>query len=448
MEHVDNDMDDLFRKAGDLYPLKTSESDWDGVLGKLRIETLGDQASIPVIAAKGKNKKRRWGFLLLLIPIGLGSVIYFSSGKKNQITIPPAANTVSQGPQPDKTNKKAEGIGQGQTDRKLTTGNKLSDETSVENASLPFDKWHPKNNVQAKSSLPTSGNAHSFTHSHTGNVNGVSENAATENSTTTEMELNSVPAVPLLYDPSAKAVASPISSQKETAGVTAVLKKTDSVSKDTLSNISLGKIIDQSVKPVNGFYLGLLAGPDWSAVKFQDVKQTGFSFGVLVGYRFSKRIAIESGFMMDKKYYYSSGEYFNQAKTDLPDTEHVIDLNGNCFMFEIPLNFRYDFAIGKNHSYFANAGLSSYLMKSENYNLNAVQNTGGNPWIYSPKTYKNSTNNLFSILQLSAGYERDIGSKNKIRVEPYIKIPLQGVGISSMPISSAGIYFGIIHSFK
>ena len=31
-------MDDLFRKAGDLYPLKTTESDWDGVLGKLMEE--------------------------------------------------------------------------------------------------------------------------------------------------------------------------------------------------------------------------------------------------------------------------------------------------------------------------------------------------------------------------------------------------------------------------
>jgi hypothetical protein len=38
MESLSNDMDDLFRKAGDLYPLKTTGSDWDGVLGKLREE--------------------------------------------------------------------------------------------------------------------------------------------------------------------------------------------------------------------------------------------------------------------------------------------------------------------------------------------------------------------------------------------------------------------------
>ena len=35
MERLESDMDDLFLKAGELYPLKVSESDWDGVLGKI-----------------------------------------------------------------------------------------------------------------------------------------------------------------------------------------------------------------------------------------------------------------------------------------------------------------------------------------------------------------------------------------------------------------------------
>ena len=38
MEHLENDMDDLFQKAGELYPLKTTGSDWDAVVGKLQKE--------------------------------------------------------------------------------------------------------------------------------------------------------------------------------------------------------------------------------------------------------------------------------------------------------------------------------------------------------------------------------------------------------------------------
>ncbi|MEJ0080513.1 MAG: hypothetical protein WDM78_06050 [Puia sp.] len=91
-------------------------------------------------------------------------------------------------------------------------------------------------------------------------------------------------------------------------------------------------------------------------------------------------------------------------------------------------------------------------MKKENYNYEAVKNTWANG---SPvdsayaayKTYKNTTNNIFAIIQVSGGYEYSIGKNTTIRIEPYVKIPLQGVGIGSMPISSMGLYFGISHLF-
>ncbi len=84
MEHVNNDMDDLFRKAGDLYPLKTSESDWDQVLGKLRGEIPGEQQAVPAMQDRGARNKSRWFLLLLLIPLGLFSLVYFSGYKKEQ----------------------------------------------------------------------------------------------------------------------------------------------------------------------------------------------------------------------------------------------------------------------------------------------------------------------------------------------------------------------------
>jgi hypothetical protein len=84
MEHVNNDMDDLFRKAGELYPLKTSGSDWDGVLGKLREDISGVTGSQPGLHAQENRNKRRWLLLLLLIPIGISSLVYFSgSGVKS-----------------------------------------------------------------------------------------------------------------------------------------------------------------------------------------------------------------------------------------------------------------------------------------------------------------------------------------------------------------------------
>ena len=81
MEHLNNDMDDLFSKAGELYPLRTTESDWEGVLGKLREEISRDQQVETGLNARLNRNKRRWLFLLLLLPIGLFSLVYFSKSK-------------------------------------------------------------------------------------------------------------------------------------------------------------------------------------------------------------------------------------------------------------------------------------------------------------------------------------------------------------------------------
>ena len=81
-------------------------------------------------------------------------------------------------------------------------------------------------------------------------------------------------------------------------------------------------------------------------------------------------MALESGLIWDKKNYYSNGEYFDKSKTTIPNNVNI-NLDGYCNMFEIPLNFRYDFAARNNHNFFATAGLSSYIMKKEYYNYKA-----------------------------------------------------------------------------
>jgi hypothetical protein len=189
-----------------------------------------------------------------------------------------------------------------------------------------------------------------------------------------------------------------------------------------------------------------LAGPDLSTVKFQSVKQPGFSVGVLAGYHINKRFSLETGILWDKKYYYSSGEYVNKAKIVTMPNEEILNVTGNCNMFEIPIALRYDFASAKDHGFYAKAGLSSYFMKKENYNYTA-QEVPGNPWAGNA-SYKNSGNTILSIVDLSAGYEHQLGTKTNIWFEPYLKIPLNGVGIGSLPISSTGFYLGISYSFR
>ena len=52
MRYFDNDMDDLFNKAGKDYPLNTGKKDWNAVQQKLA----GEEETPP--AANSKNYKR------------------------------------------------------------------------------------------------------------------------------------------------------------------------------------------------------------------------------------------------------------------------------------------------------------------------------------------------------------------------------------------------------
>jgi hypothetical protein len=165
----------------------------------------------------------------------------------------------------------------------------------------------------------------------------------------------------------------------------------------------------------------------------------------LAGYRFNKHFAVEMGLLWDKKFYYTEGKYFSKDQLYVPPSASILNVNGNCSMFEIPISLRYDFAHSARNGFFITGGMSSYLMKQQNYT--ALVSNSSMQW---PASFSsdNSSNYFFSIVQLSGGYEFAINGNNKIRIEPYVKIPLQGIGIGSLPISSTGIYLGITHSFR
>src|SRR5215217_6482334 len=64
MQHINDDMDELFRRAADDYPLKTDNANWDVVAKKLLVEQ-------PVSNKSSKNNYKYLLLLLLLIPLGL-----------------------------------------------------------------------------------------------------------------------------------------------------------------------------------------------------------------------------------------------------------------------------------------------------------------------------------------------------------------------------------------
>ena len=62
MRDINDDMDDLFRRAANNYPLNTNSSDWNKVQSAMQFS---EKEMAPV---KSKKKYRRFFWLLLLLP--------------------------------------------------------------------------------------------------------------------------------------------------------------------------------------------------------------------------------------------------------------------------------------------------------------------------------------------------------------------------------------------
>ena len=221
----------------------------------------------------------------------------------------------------------------------------------------------------------------------------------------------------------------------------------DNKEKDSLSQQPepvINKAKNNRNNKASGFYTGIIAAVDLSSVHLQTAK-TGGSMGLIVGYAFNKKWSIESGLLWDTKRMYDNGDYFNPPGYTPTSGIKIIAVNGKSSLYEWPVNVKYTIISGK-HSLFTTAGLSSYFMKTENYDYEYVQNNqpGGHNYL----SYKNETKNWFSVANFSVGYTHKIGDAGRIRIEPYLKLPLKDLGTANMPVMSTGLNIGFTKTLR
>jgi len=57
--------------------------------------------------------------------------------------------------------------------------------------------------------------------------------------------------------------------------------------------------------------------------------------------------------------------------------------------------------------------------------------------------YKHKMSYFPGAVNLSIGHEFKTGKQTKFRIEPYLQIPLKGIGVGSMPVTTTGLHIGI-----
>jgi hypothetical protein len=191
-----------------------------------------------------------------------------------------------------------------------------------------------------------------------------------------------------------------------------------------------------------GLEFGIVGGPDATAVKFGPLSKAGYNVGLQIGYRISDRWSVNTGVIYTTKYYKADSQDFKPKNPWYRYIKLKDGVKGNCSMFDIPVNVRYDVSFNNKRRFFVSTGLSTYLMDNQNYSYTYYTQGGSMPY---PKdtSYTANYNYLFSVLNLSAGYERAIGKNFSLQVEPYLKLPLKGLGYGYMRMDSYGIFFSL-----
>jgi hypothetical protein len=216
---------------------------------------------------------------------------------------------------------------------------------------------------------------------------------------------------------------------------------------DTLAGVLRRPIppVDSTTQPeksVASFYrvvIGVAAAPSWSAVRTLNTAQLGGNLGLTLEYRLTTRLRLRTGLVRSvKRYEAASSDY-----TPLPAWNWRpgnYEVYANCRITEIPLDLRYDMVSKPTYLVFAGAGLTSLLMRHEQYAYDYQVN--GQNRTAAAKVV-NGSNYAFGLFTISTGVERALGSRWSVQAEPFLELPLGSVGAGKVRLSSAGATFSL-----
>jgi hypothetical protein len=209
---------------------------------------------------------------------------------------------------------------------------------------------------------------------------------------------------------------------------------------DTLASGSNKVKLDPGIS--RGMYILASTAADITAIRKFSIGATKPMYGFGIGYRFNKRLSVQSGFYFGKKAYKAGpGDY--KVKTG-SYVAKIISADADCYVYDIPVTVRYDLFYGKKSNVYLAAGVSSIILKKEKYDMHFYNPSG--MYRRMAYTYKNNADFL-SVSNFSIGYEHRLSKALYIQAEPYFKLPIAGLGEGSIKLYSAGLQLGLKYQF-
>lgn len=222
---------------------------------------------------------------------------------------------------------------------------------------------------------------------------------------------------------------------KKDSAVTDIASKQETEQAEPKSEIKKEKKGSSS-----SFFAGLSTGVDMSFISGNKAGTVKPVAGIGIGYTFRNRFTVRTGFYAGRKIYSADGNSYKGTPAFYQYYPYLESVDANCKIYEIPLLFSYHLGKNARQNWMLTAGLSSLLMKEESYHYYYKYTATGA--LYDRKwTIRDENNHFFSVFTLSAGYNRSFGKRFRLLTEPYLKLPLNGIGAGSIKLNSGGVLF-------
>lgn len=178
--------------------------------------------------------------------------------------------------------------------------------------------------------------------------------------------------------------------------------------------------------------------PDFSSTSIQPYSPPGKAFGAVLHYHFIDRWSLSAGIIQNQKVYSGDGEdytppsgYWKYATNGIiPES-----IDGSCSILEFPLMLQYIITRAGSNRFVIGAGTSSYLMQSESYRYHFSE---PNPGAKEGWDSRGSSRVYFNMVNITAGYERQVTRGLSFGIEPYLKLPLKDIGWTNLKLYSMG----------
>ena len=224
------------------------------------------------------------------------------------------------------------------------------------------------------------------------------------------------------------------------------------VLKDSTLKIDSAKIITKispekrkteklAVNKLSRFYLLATIGADAGSVKFLSLKNSKIAakYGIGVGYQLNKRMSVQTGFYVGlKKYIAGPGDY-KAKQGSYWNVVQIIKVDASCLVYDISVTFRYNFLQKPSTLLYTTTGVSSFIMKKEDYNYyyNRYNTLHNASWTYT------GNKTLFAVANFSLGVEKKLSANFSILAEPSVSLPITGVGDGSVKLYSTALQVGL-----